>query len=484
MNYRAELLIEANKDQYPHFGSGEGNGIVYVGGGKYWPMIVAGIRLLRDTGCTLPVEVWYRGKCEEVFHEDVMGLNVRLCDVDATASVFQDWRLPTGLTCKGGWEAKLYAIYHTNFDSILFLDADAYCVENPEPLFDLVKDNSFVYWRDLLRQDNAIKWENVFPAAEPWKVPPVQGGQMLINRTRAQKLISVCNWMCQHSEYFFKQMYGDQDTWRVGLAMGLSDGWCIENAKWNRIAFQCDYQDKTYILHRCGGKLFEPKNIPANDRKASNPVYDLPKEVELFNHFSDVVNKRDPESAEVFKEIYERRIWGTANLSGIGSTMAHAEPFVDECNRLVRLHNIRSIIDAGCGTGLIGSKLNVETYIGVDCYPDLIESNKKKYPNNSYLALDILTDYDIIPVVDCFVCRDVLHHWPNVMVRQLLDKLIQSKKFKYVIICQDNHQRSETADCYLGGYRALSFKMKPLSEYAFDSVKGIGYKTIALMRVR
>jgi hypothetical protein len=47
---------------------------------------------------------------------------------------------------------------------------------------------------------------------------PVQGGQLLIDRIRAWKLVHLSNYMCQHSDYYFKHMYGDQDTWRVSLS--------------------------------------------------------------------------------------------------------------------------------------------------------------------------------------------------------------------------------------------------------------------------
>ena len=481
MNHRIELLKQAQANEFPHFGMGAGDGVVYVGGGKYWPMIVAGIRLLRHVGCTLPVEIWYRGKCEEVFPEDVEGLNVRLCDVDTMGQVFGDSRIPTGFVCKGGWEAKLYAIYHTNFDRILFLDADAYCVQNPEPMFDELRGSSFIYWRDLHAQDNIVKWEEVYPSAIPENVPPVQGGQLLIDRNKAQRLIHVCNWMCQNSDYFFKRMYGDQDTWRVGLAMGLSDAWCIDFAKWNRIAFECRYKEQTMILHRCRGKLFEPKYIPAGDRNSSNPVFELPMEEELFTFFAEAVSAREPEASEVFAEIYRRKLWGTKSPSGDGSTLEQGQPFIDEANRLIAKYGIRSIVDAGCGTGLIGSKLNVDEYIGVDCYADIISENQKKFPEKTFLTVDILTEYDIIPVADCLVCRDVLHHWPTKLIVQFLDKLIESKKFKYLIICQDSKQFSDSQDCHLGGWRGLNFRMYPLNRYTFKEVCDIHYKTVALM---
>jgi hypothetical protein len=53
----------ANIPPYPE-GAYTGRGIVIVGGGKYWPSVYVTVRMLRHTGCTLPVQVWYLGEAE------------------------------------------------------------------------------------------------------------------------------------------------------------------------------------------------------------------------------------------------------------------------------------------------------------------------------------------------------------------------------------------------------------------------------------
>lgn len=479
-----ELKQRAQCSTHPHYGSGAGDGIVYVGGGKYWPMIVAGIRVLRDTGCKLPVEIWYRGKCEDVFPEDIEGLNVALCDVDSFADVFGDSRVPTGLVCKGGWEAKLYAIYHSSFDRILFLDADAYAVVDPTPLFKLLDGHSFVYWKDLPSQANSVKWKNVYPEGAYKAVPQVQGGQLLIDRIKAQQLISTCNWMCQQSDYFFKQMYGDQDTWRVGLTMGLADSLCLGPAKWVQgIAFECSHDGVAYILHRCKGKLFETKYIPVGNRKYTNPNYALPREADLFSYFGAVVNTRETPAYDTFSDIYRKALWGKKNQSGSGSTLKEGQLYIDTMNRLIRENGWKSIVDVGCGDGLIGSRLQVEHYTGVDCVPSLLAENRKRYFGKNYLALDISEKYDTIPVADCLVCKDVLHHWPTETVKRLLDYLIRSNKWKALVFCQDNKQLSDTQDCHLGGFRGLSFKLAPLNQYPFVYVVPVNNKSLGLIRL-
>lgn len=485
MNYQTELLNQRQPTSLPNFGYGAGDGIVYVGGGKYWPMIVAGIRMLRDTGCRLPVEIWYRGRCEEVYPEDVTRYDVELFDLDRIGARLGDNRIPTGRVCQGGWEAKLYSIYHTNFDRILFLDADAYCIENPTPLFDLLEQTAFAYWKDLPHQEFTIQWPDVFPGGKEIGVPPIQGGQLLIDRIKARNLIHICNWMCQHSEYFFKKMYGDQDTWRVGLAMGLAEYGVVNTAQWKYgMMFDCSHNGVSYIYHRCGGKLFEPKFTPVGKPQYSNPNYDVPKEKELFTHFANVVNSRQNTAGEVFSEIYKKRLWGPEAKSGSGSTLIEARPFVDMVNRLMRKYKWNTVLDLGCGDGFVGSMLECGGYIGVDCEQSVIDECKIKYPKNDYYCLDFLENSDIIYDSDVLLIKDVLHHWPKADIVRFLDTLIESKKYKAIIVITDCQQHSNEQDCHLGGYRALSFSMSPLNKYQFTNVASIRNKRLGVLTLR
>lgn len=442
--------------------TGSADAIVYVGGGKYWPGIVAGIQLLRSTGCRIPVEIWHR-TCERVYPEDLKGLNAELINASTVARSFGHPNLDT--LRNGGWVAKLIALYYTSAKKVLFLDADAYCVNNPDPLFKLLDRHEFLYWRDLTSQCKSIKWGAVYPQGYSNNVPPIQGGQLFIDREKAWKLIHTAFYLCINSDYYFNHIYGDQDSWRVGIAAGVSDNWkMIEKADWQGVAFVCKYDDTDYIVHRCQSKMFEPKYIPNRRVKYTNPQYHLPREIEIFNLFAGVVNKRTVESSEVFQEIYSKKLWGD-NASGAGSREKEARPYIDRINSLIRSRGYTSAIDVGCGDGFVGSLIDVRNYLGVDCCERLIANNQKKYPKLSYIPLDIYKDYDIIPSGDILLCKDVLHHWPNEWVVNWLGKLIESKRWKMVALCIDRQQREDFQNCHLGGYRALSWSMYPLNVF-------------------
>lgn len=255
-------------------------GIVYVGGGRYWPGIAVGVRMLREAGCELPVQVWHRGDIEPVNAVDVHGMGVWIRDAAYHANIWGENRVISPNEFHGGWEAKLYALTHTCWDQVLFLDADAYCVADPTPLFDLLSPaEPFVFWHDMPHCENSVAWQRVWPAGKNG-VPTVQGGQFLIDRRHGERLLNVAHWICQHSDYYFAHIYGDQDAWRVALAAGASGYRCLGAADWEQPAFICRHNGHPVIVHRCQSKLFADERPEPRDH--------LPYEGRVFSHFASV----------------------------------------------------------------------------------------------------------------------------------------------------------------------------------------------------
>jgi hypothetical protein len=58
--------------------------------------------------------------------------------------------------------------------------------------------------------------------------------------------------------------------------------------------------------------------------------------------------------------------------------------------------------------------------------------------------------------------------------------LIESKKWKAIVLCNDRLQLYEGQNCHLGGYRALSHLMFPLKGFPFKLAKEFLHKEILI----
>jgi hypothetical protein len=256
-------------------------GVLLCGGGKYWLGVVIACRLLREVGCTLPIQVWHRGDEEPIRPADLANLDVKIVDARKVQQ-----KHPARIL--RGWEIKTYAILHSGFARVLYLDADAYCVRDPSPLFALLDAEPFLFWQDLPGTERHIRWRFFgIPEDQGKGVPPVQGGQLLIDVAGFYRELSVAHWLNQHSDYAYSHQYGDQDSYRVAMAllgsyparaksMGL--------AKWQRVAFVCSHAKANYIVHRCQGKLFPPGTKGGNARVCNT----LPLEDRVQSIYQDL----------------------------------------------------------------------------------------------------------------------------------------------------------------------------------------------------
>ncbi len=452
--------------EYP---GGSGAGIVTVGGGKYWPGIVVGCRLLRELGCTLPVQVWYRGDAEPVRPEQVAGLGVELVD----ATTVGDPRVLRG------WEAKLHALVHCPFDDVLFLDADAYLVNDPTPLIETARAKRFAFWVDLPGTEKNVKWDRVWPEGSRG-IPAVQGGQLAIHRPSFWRELVLAHWLNQHSDFYYAHMFGDQDTWRVVLAATGGPYADLGRASWRHTSFVCEHAGAPRVVHRCQGKLFRPTDIEPKKTGYSSPQPSLPREGRVFDLLAETL--RDEADARLFDTHYRRGLWGGG--SGTGSVPAEAKPFVDVFNAVASFAGWQSVTDAGCGDGRVAAALRVPEYRGYDVSPAALDLFATNAPGRQAERLDIYRDRDRLPAADVLIGRDVLHHWPNEWVADWLSWVRASRRWPSVLLCQDVHQWHDGQDCHLGGYRALHPHLAPLKQFAPRVVVEYLHKAVLLLDCR
>jgi len=442
-------------------------GVLYVGGGRYWPGIAVGCRVLRRIGYAGPIQVWHghRADPEPINPDDVRGLGVTIV---SALDVAQNTR-PRILR---GWEAKLHALRHCDLRRVLYLDADAYAVANPTRHAEVLDRAPFAFWRDLPNTAGNVKWPMVWPAGDSG-VPPVQGGQLWIDRQSAWPLVMTADWLCQHSDYYFRHGYGDQDTWRIALAAG---GWPwheIGPADWRHPAFVCRQGGEDLIVHRCRGKLWRVSDIPEGRRGYSGPTYHLPREAEVWDELADVL-KRDNDPQEVFGHIYRCGLWG--NGSGRGSDpQGEAAEYVRLITAMAAVGGWRTAVDAGCGDGRVSRAIATASglhVVGIDCVGRIMPPGTGRV---EYRVGDI-TRVAEMPAADVLLVKDVLHHWPTDLVRKWLGEVTRAGKWRWLVATQDRHQRDH--DTHLGGYRALDPGRQPLNEFGPWRVIAYAHKSV------
>lgn len=206
-------------------------------------------------------------------------------------------------------------------------------------------------------------------------------------------------------------------------------------------------------------------------------------------------NRRSDEHGDpsvIFKEIYETGWFekGKPGSSGKGSSAEERKPYVDYVVRRFAEWQPATVVDLGCGDGRviadIASQYDGAKYTGIDVYTPHLEMLGEKLGHHQWKSLD-LTDVAKIPKADVWLCKDVLHHWPNNMVRRFTTNVTKAKRCKWLILCHDRNQRFPRENCPLGGYRALNPEwnpyVNPLAAPFEDRVDFL-HKTILSIRIK
>lgn len=194
---------------YPTYYRGLGI-VTCAGGPKYLTAAWVLIKMLRELGCRLPIQVWYLGEKErdDKWISLVEPLGVECVDAYMIRKRYPHPRLT-------GWACKPYAILHSPFEEVLFLDADNVPVLDPTYLFDDPRylASGAIFWPDGLRTPQSSPRWLIFgvPYRDEWEQ---ESGQVLINKHTCWKALNLCNWYNKHSDFYYQHVYGDKDTFR------------------------------------------------------------------------------------------------------------------------------------------------------------------------------------------------------------------------------------------------------------------------------
>ncbi len=125
-------------------------------------------------------------------------------------------------------------------------------------------------------------------------------------------------------------------------------------------------------------------------------------------------------------------------MSGPGSRIGVTKSLRKSLEYLIKLFNIKTLIDAPCGDMNWISQMDFQgiNYLGFDIVGELVEKNQKKFENYSNITVekkDILNEP--IPCSDLILCRDLIIHFPIESIYSLIRNFILSES-KYLLITQ------------------------------------------------
>lgn len=237
----------------------QGRGIVLCGGGSYFPCVWVCIKMLRLVGCSLPIELWYRGPGEMTAEMKTLLQPFGVVCRDAFA---ESREFP--VRSLDGWELKPYAILHSRFAEVLYIDADNVAVRDPEYLFktDEYLQYGALFWPDLPFKSS----DDRTLYADAWRVmdvpfrsePEFEAGQMVIDKRRCWAALQLTLHLNEHSDYYYRVFFGDKDTFHLAWRKLQQDYGFIARAPValgeNLVLIQVDPAGERLFQHRCNAK--------------------------------------------------------------------------------------------------------------------------------------------------------------------------------------------------------------------------------------
>jgi hypothetical protein len=312
---RAFKALADNSHPYP--GGFSGRGIVICGGGlKFFPSAWVCIRMLREVGCILPIELWHL--TEEEMTDGMRGL-VKPYGVRCVNAQQMREQFPAKID--KGWPLKSYALMYSAFEEVLLLDADNMAIANPEFLFDLpqFKKQGTIFWPDqdehTLSRHNPI-W---YLCGVPYRYEPaVESGQLLVNKKRSWHAMTLALYLNENSDLYYRHIYGDKDTFHMAWRRAKQDyAMPVRRYQWlERTMCQHDFDGNKLFQHRCLDKWrLHPRNAPDPGFLFEDRCFELLDELDQnWDICQFPVSRWNPKEREVREQSFaakfgENRYW-------------------------------------------------------------------------------------------------------------------------------------------------------------------------------
>jgi len=201
---------------YPD-GRFSGRGIVTCAGGpRYFTCVWVLIWVLRHFHRTsLPIQVWHLGTAEMSAGMRAMLEEEGVEVVDAETVIS---RHPARVCA--GWPLKPYAIAHSRFQEVLYLDADTVPLSDPAAVLDWdgYRAAGLLLWPDIedIKAENPV-WEKL--ALAPHRCISVESGILAVDKARAWGVLDLAVLMNEQWEALYSLIHGDKDAFLMACRL-------------------------------------------------------------------------------------------------------------------------------------------------------------------------------------------------------------------------------------------------------------------------
>jgi SAM-dependent methyltransferase len=123
---------------------------------------------------------------------------------------------------------------------------------------------------------------------------------------------------------------------------------------------------------------------------------------------------------------------------------------------------VKSIVDAGCGDWEFSSAVdwNQARYLGVDISTTVIDAVKRRYESET-VKFKVGDVTQSLPPADLLICKDVLQHLPNTLIKKFIRNNLKKGKYKWAIITND--RGPDNPDVQPGAYRLINLSVAPFN---------------------
>jgi hypothetical protein len=245
---------------YPK-GRFSGAGIVICAGGRaYFTCAWVLVNVLRALGCRLPIEIWHRGRRE--MNNAMQGLiesveGVRCINALEATDHPRSHRL-------SGWDLKPFAIIHSSFEEVLFIDCDNVPTRDPSFLLEAApyRRTGAVFWPDRwMGEGDDERCRTIRPEAwtacdvAPRDEPEHETGQMVVDKRRCWRALQLAMFYNEHRRLYYRVMLGDKDTFhmawrRVGQDYAMPMHRPAQDEENGPVIYQHDFEGRRLFQHR------------------------------------------------------------------------------------------------------------------------------------------------------------------------------------------------------------------------------------------